>query len=195
MSFMLSVIQLMVVYNETEKTLPHIQLSILNTFCILSLSLSLNVWVCACVHPSPSSLHGCSSLPCSNIRPCRHLGPVVWPLRGGNRLATGPDYFLRSPELNSVYAINQLHAVWSQVNHAINPVHKGLFTKVHTPTNTHYPPHFNHQPSKATATCRPTFSKILIGRVQPLQHGNMKQGWHLVAVMLQWHGLSHASNK
>ncbi len=131
------------------ETLPHIKLWITDSykgvnlcafaFCIfLSFSLSFNVCVCVCmcVHPQ-LIVAGCSSLPCSNIRPCRHLGPVVWALRGGNRLATGPDYFLHSPELNSVYAINQLHAVWSQLDRAINPVHKGLFTKAHARTHTH----------------------------------------------------------
>lgn len=69
---------------------------------------------------------GCSSLPRSNIRPCRHLRPVVWALGSGTCLATGPDYFLHSPELNPVHAINQLHAVWAQLNPTVNPVHKEL---------------------------------------------------------------------
>lgn len=79
--------------------------------CSLYLSLFQSELDCVCVHLPQLIVAGCSSLPCSNIRACRHLGPVVWALRGGNRLATGPDYFLHSPELNSVYAINQLHAV------------------------------------------------------------------------------------
>lgn len=65
----------------------------------------MRVGACMCVHVNPNC--GCSSLHCSNIRPYRHLGPVAWVLGGGSRLATGPDYFLHSPELNSVYAINR----------------------------------------------------------------------------------------
>lgn len=115
------------------------------------------VSVCLCeLQPIVAS---CSSLPRCNIRPCRHLGPVAWALGGASRLGTGPDYFLHSPELNPVYVINQLHAVWAQLNHAINPVRKGLFTKIHTQMLTlHKTLQFNQQSSKATLTCRPKVS-------------------------------------
>lgn len=80
---------------------------------------------------------GCSSLPCSNIRPRRHLGPVVWGLGGGSRLATGPDYFLHSPELNSVYAINRC-----TLGDPNSTVPLTLYTKgclqTHTQTHMHY---------------------------------------------------------
>lgn len=90
-----------------------------------------------CVRAPQVIVDVCSSLPCSNIRPCRHLGPVVWALGGGSRLATGPDYFLHSPELNSVYAINRC-----TLGDPNSTVPLTLYTKdclqTHTQTHMHY---------------------------------------------------------
>ena len=79
--------------------------------------LVVSLWLYVCVRyvyvyspPPPLQLFvaGC----CSSLPPVISGLADTWdrwcgPLRGGNRLATGPDYFLHSPELNSVYAINR----------------------------------------------------------------------------------------
>lgn len=57
----------------------------------------------------------------------------VAPSEGGSRLATGPDYFLHSPELNSVYAINRCTHCGPNPAVPLTPPRTRAFTH----TNTH----------------------------------------------------------
>lgn len=94
--------------------------------------------LCVCVFTPPPPTHRrwlLQLIASSNIRPCRHLGPVVWAPQRSNRLATGPDYFLHSPELNSVYAINRGTQGDPDSTVPLTPYTKGLFTNTHTPSH------------------------------------------------------------
>lgn len=120
-------------------------------FCFLypSSLLVVSLWLYVCVHyvyvysppphPTPPPqliVAGC----CSSLPPVISGHADTWdrwcgPLRGGNRLATGPDYFLHSPELNSVYAINRGTQGDPDSTVPLTPYTKGLFTNTHTPSH------------------------------------------------------------
>ena len=123
--------------------------------CLVVVSLCVCVCVCVCVpyvciHPHQLIVAGC----CSSLPPVISGLADTWdrwcgPLRGGNRLATGPDYFLHSPELNSVYAINR-----GTQGDPDSTVPLTLYTKgcLQTHTHTHTHSHTHSQPRTHTAT-------------------------------------------